>query len=38
MLEFLLFFAMFVVLIVFGTMAVLTIKDYYEEDKKEKHS
>ena len=35
MLEFLLFFAMFVVLLVFGTMAVLTIKDYYEENKKQ---
>ncbi len=38
MLEFLLFFAMFVVLLVFGTMAVLTVKDYYEENKKTKQS
>jgi len=36
MLEFLLFFVMFIVLAVFGTMAFLTIKDYYEEIKKEK--
>ena len=32
-LEILLFVAMFVVLIVFGTMAFLTIKDYFEERK-----
>ena len=32
--EILLFIAMFIALLVFGTMAFLTIKDYFEESKK----
>ncbi len=32
-LEILLFIAMLVVLVVFGTMAFLTMKDYFEERK-----
>ncbi len=32
-LEILLFIAMLIVLVVFGTMAFLTMKDYFEERK-----